>query len=166
MRQGLGCVTGLCVWLVTVAAACPTDVCAQERAQTPAARRDKSKSKGARKATPSPKNKRKTKRSGKAPANDARKLLAGQAQGNSEAKPESKPDAPAAASIADDASIHSEGATDVKTIEFTGLSIEGQLKTPQMLFFLNRLRAEFDRPRLPHRSFIPELTRARESKEL
>ena len=50
--------------------------------------------------------------------------------------------------------------------EFSGLDIEGQLKTPQMLFFLNRLRAEFDRPRLPHRSFMPELARAREHKEL
>ena len=38
--------------------------------------------------------------------------------------------------------------------------IEGQLRTPQMLYFLNRMRAEFGRPRLPHRSFMPELSRS------
>jgi hypothetical protein len=55
--------------------------------------------------------------------------------------------------------VHKEGGTEVKTLEFGGLDIEGQLKTPQMLYFLNRLRAEFERPQLPHRSFIPELER-------
>lgn len=56
--------------------------------------------------------------------------------------------------------VRREGGTEVKTLEFGGLDIEGQLKTPQMLYFLNRLRAEFDRPQLPHRSFIPELQRS------
>jgi hypothetical protein len=55
--------------------------------------------------------------------------------------------------------VHTEGDTQVKVMEFSGLDIEGQLKTPQMLYFLNRLRAEFGRPRLPHRSFMPELQR-------
>jgi hypothetical protein len=55
--------------------------------------------------------------------------------------------------------VRSEGDTQVKVMEFSGLDIEGQLKTPQMLYFLNRLRAEFGRPRLPHRSFMPELQR-------
>lgn len=73
---------------------------------------------------------------------------------------------PAAAAIADDSEVRTEGDKTVKAMEFTGLDIEGQLKTPQMLFFLNRLRAEFDRPRLPHRSFMPELARSREHREL
>jgi outer membrane biosynthesis protein TonB len=73
--------------------------------------------------------------------------------------------APAAAAI-DDSDVRTEGDKSIKALEFTGLDIEGQLKTPQMLFFLNRLRAEFDRPRLPHRSFMPELARSREHKEL
>jgi hypothetical protein len=55
--------------------------------------------------------------------------------------------------------VRDEGDTQVKVMEFSGLDIEGQLKTPQMLYFLNRLRAEFGRPRLPHRSFMPELQR-------
>lgn len=75
--------------------------------------------------------------------------------------------APAAvAAMEDDADVRTEGDKSIKAVEFSGLDIEGQLKTPQMLFFLNRLRAEFDRPRLPHRSFMPELERARENKEL
>jgi len=62
--------------------------------------------------------------------------------------------------------VRKEGGTDVKTVEFTGLDIEGQLKTPQLLYFLTRLRAEFDRPRLPHRSFMPELSRTSGEKSL
>ena len=77
-----------------------------------------------------------------------------------------KPVPPTAAAVADDSEVRTEGDKSIKTMEFSGLDIEGQLKTPQMLFFLNRLRAEFDRPRLPHRSFMPELARSREHKEL
>jgi hypothetical protein len=73
---------------------------------------------------------------------------------------ESKP-APAAALPAD---VHTEGDTQVKVMEFSGLDIEGQLKTPQMLYFLNRMRAEFGRPRLPHRSFMPELEQSTKEK--
>jgi hypothetical protein len=53
--------------------------------------------------------------------------------------------------------IVKEGDTSVKVMEFSGLDIEGRLKSPQLLYFVNRVRAEFDRPRLPHRSFMPEL---------
>ena len=56
--------------------------------------------------------------------------------------------------------VRKEDGGEVKVVEFSGLDIEGQLKTPQMLYFLNRLRAEFGRPRLPHRSFMPELQRS------
>lgn len=80
-------------------------------------------------------------------------------------KPQPTAASPAAA-IADDSEVRTEGDKSIKTVEFSGLDIEGQLKTPQMLFFLSRLRAEFDRPRLPHRSFMPELARSREHKEL
>jgi uncharacterized membrane protein len=62
--------------------------------------------------------------------------------------------------IEDGSEIRKEGDTEVKVMEFSGLDIEGQLKTPQLLYFLNRLRAEFGRPRLPHRSFMPELERS------
>jgi hypothetical protein len=79
------------------------------------------------------------------------------------------PDGTASASSAisgDEGQVRKEGDTEVKTLEFTGLDIEGQLKTPQLLYFLTRLRAEFDRPRLPHRSFMPELRRTPGEKAL
>ncbi|MEM9190166.1 MAG: hypothetical protein AAGF12_13360 [Myxococcota bacterium] len=60
----------------------------------------------------------------------------------------------------------SDGQGKVKVFKFSGLDISGRLKSPQLLYFLNRLRAEFDRPRLPHRSFMPELVRSSKSKAL
>jgi hypothetical protein len=55
------------------------------------------------------------------------------------------------------AQIVKEGDTSVKVMEFTGLGIEGRLKSPQLVYFVQRVRAEFERPELPHRSFMPEL---------
>jgi hypothetical protein len=68
-------------------------------------------------------------------------------------------DAPAPPPVASEreGEVRKEGGSEVKVLEFSGLDIEGQLKTPQMLYFLRRLRAEFGRPHLPHRSFLPEL---------
>ena len=56
--------------------------------------------------------------------------------------------------------IVKEGDTSVKVMSFSGLDIEGRLRSPQLLYFENRVRAEFDRPKLPHRSFMPELSRS------
>jgi hypothetical protein len=58
--------------------------------------------------------------------------------------------------------IVKEGDTSVKVMSFSGLDIEGRLKSPQLLYFVNRVHAEFDRPKLPHRSFMPELERSTE----
>lgn len=63
-----------------------------------------------------------------------------------------------------DTDVRSEGGEKVKVFRFTGLDVAGRLKSPQLLYFLNRMRAEFDRPRLPHRSFIPELQRSAQGK--
>jgi hypothetical protein len=60
------------------------------------------------------------------------------------------------------AQIVKEGDTSVKVMQFTGLDIEGRLKSPQLLYFVSRVHAEFDRPKLPHRSFMPELERSTE----
>ncbi|MEQ9076340.1 MAG: hypothetical protein RLP09_20970 [Sandaracinaceae bacterium] len=63
-----------------------------------------------------------------------------------------------------DSDIRQEGGEKVKVFRFSGLDLAGRLKSPQLLYFLNRMRAEFDRPRLPHRSFIPELQRSAHGK--
>ena len=60
--------------------------------------------------------------------------------------------------------VRTEGGNKVKVFRFSGLGLDGRLKSPQLLYFLNRMRAEFDRPRLPHRSFIPELQRSSQGK--
>jgi hypothetical protein len=60
--------------------------------------------------------------------------------------------------------VEEQGGSKVKVYQFGGLDISGRLKSPQLLYFLNRLRAEFDRPRLPHRSFMPELVRSSKTK--
>jgi len=59
-----------------------------------------------------------------------------------------------------DSEVVKEGDTSVKVMRFSGLELEGRLKSPQLLYFVNRVRAEFDRPKLPHRSFMPELHRS------
>ena len=93
-----------------------------------------------------------------APRVDDAKRASDQPSGHAETAP-STTAKPAIQSDAEE-NVHKEGGTEVKTVEFGGLDIEGQLKTPQMLYFLNRLRAEFERPQLPHRSFMPELQRS------
>ncbi len=47
-----------------------------------------------------------------------------------------------------------------KNYTFTGLDIDGKLKTPQLLYFLNRMKSEFDSTTPEHRSFLPELERS------
>jgi hypothetical protein len=62
-----------------------------------------------------------------------------------------------AAASATNAQIVKEGDTSVKVMSFEGLGIEGRLKSPQLVYFVQRVQAEFARPVLPHRSFLPEL---------
>jgi hypothetical protein len=52
--------------------------------------------------------------------------------------------------------------TGAKTKQYTfgGLDIDGKLKTPQLLYFLNRMKSEFDTTTPDKRSFIPELKRS------
>ena len=73
--------------------------------------------------------------------------------------PSSTAAAAQAAAAGADAEIVKEGDTSVKVMKFTGLGIEGRLKSPQLVYFVQRVRAEFERPELPHRSFMPELER-------
>jgi len=47
-----------------------------------------------------------------------------------------------------------------KSYTFTGLDIDGKLKTPQLLYFLNRMKSEFDTTTPDKRSFMPELKRS------
>ncbi|HZS40361.1 MAG TPA: hypothetical protein VFF06_26195 [Polyangia bacterium] len=50
--------------------------------------------------------------------------------------------------------------TKTKNYTFGGLDIDGKLKTPQLLYFLNRMKSEFDSTTPDKRSFVPELKRS------
>ncbi|WP_394825180.1 hypothetical protein [Pendulispora albinea] len=60
------------------------------------------------------------------------------------------------------------GVVDVKTLDsgtkvlrFGELEIEGRLRSPQIVYFLRRVRAEFAAEDLGHRSFLRELSETR-----
>lgn len=52
------------------------------------------------------------------------------------------------------------GGKSPKVMDFTGLDVEGKLRTPQLLYFLGRAQEELDRASLERRSFMPELSRS------
>lgn len=54
----------------------------------------------------------------------------------------------------------------VKTYTFGAEEVEGRLRSPQILYFLRRVRAEFDAEPLGHRSFLLELADTRRSPAL
>lgn len=45
-------------------------------------------------------------------------------------------------------------------IDFEGMNFNGQLRTPQLLYFLDRAAEELERASLERRSFIPEMVRS------
>ena len=53
-----------------------------------------------------------------------------------------------------------------KVFDFTGLQFEGRLRTPQLLYFLDRASEELERASLERRSFIPELVRTIDEEQL
>ena len=74
--------------------------------------------------------------------------------------------APATASR--DAGVPSGGAVESKTLDggtrvfrFGEVEVEGRLKSPQIVYFLRRVRAEFAAGDLGHRSFVRELSETR-----
>jgi hypothetical protein len=53
-----------------------------------------------------------------------------------------------------------------KVYSFSGLDVEGKLKTPQLLFFLNRVKLELDTTGREKRSFLKELEKTSDDKGL
>jgi hypothetical protein len=74
---------------------------------------------------------------------------------------EAKVVAPAAAPAATAVVKTEEAEQGVKTYTFGAEEVEGRLKSPQILYFLRRVRAEFDAEPLGHRSFLLELSDTR-----
>jgi hypothetical protein len=53
-----------------------------------------------------------------------------------------------------------------KVYNFSGLDVEGKLKTPQLLYFLNRVKMELDTTGREKRSFLKELEQSSDDKGL
>jgi uncharacterized low-complexity protein len=53
-----------------------------------------------------------------------------------------------------------------KTFDFTGIDLKGRLRSPQLLYFLDRVSEELELASLEQRSFIPEMVRSLDQEDL
>jgi len=53
-----------------------------------------------------------------------------------------------------------------KVYTFGAMDVEGKLKTPQLLYFLNRIKLELEMSAPDHRSFMKELERTADDPSL
>jgi hypothetical protein len=54
----------------------------------------------------------------------------------------------------------------VKNFDFNALDLAGRMRTPQLLYFLERANEELERASLKKRSFIPHMVRSVEEEKL
>ena len=77
-----------------------------------------------------------------------------------------KPDKPDKADKGDDKADKSKKGDKVKNFDFNALDLNGRMRTPQLLYFLERANEELERASLEKRSFIPHMVRSVEEESL
>lgn len=95
----------------------------------------------------------------KEPKTEAKDSKEAKVEGTKESKPEGKGTSGAPSVL----ETKSEGDAGVKTYKFGPVEVEGRLKSPQVVYFMRRVRAEFAAGALGHRSFMRELSDTRRS---
>src|ERR1700710_287012 len=73
---------------------------------------------------------------------------------------------PAAAEAGDGASPTGKKPAKTNVYTFGAMDVEGKLKTPQLLYFLNRIKLELEMSAPDHRSFMKELERTADDPSL
>lgn len=82
------------------------------------------------------------------------------------AQPKKAAAKPAAAAADGKASDKKATTPKEKNFDFNNLQLNGQLRTPQLLYFLERANEELERASLEKRSFIPHMVRSVEEEAL
>lgn len=139
----------LAVALLTTALAGPPG----ERAEAKPAKRGASSARKAAPAAPA----RAPKEKGAAPAKDTNRDDDNGGGGSEETGTTETAIAPAPAGG---------GKVKTKTYTFGAMDVEGKLKTPQLLYFLNRVKLELDMSAPDKRSFMKELQESADDKNL
>lgn len=80
-----------------------------------------------------------------------------------DARPPTKSDAPPPRA---DKEPKASGKERVKTFDFNALDLSGRMRTPQLLYFLERANEELERASLHKRSFVPHMVRSVEEENL
>jgi hypothetical protein len=104
----------------------------------------------------------------KAPAPPAAKERAPSAASSdaAAASPASDDDSPSSGSETTVATTPAGAKVKSKTYTFGAMDVEGKLKTPQLLYFLNRVKLELDMSAPDKRSFMKELQQSADDKNL
>ncbi len=105
---------------------------------------------------------KKSKKDKEKEAEEAKKAKAGTSEGTGETAVKGAKATPAAADGTPKV-VETKGGGDggVKTYTFGPVAVEGRLKSPQIIYFLRRVRAEFAAGDLGHRSFMREMSDTR-----